>query len=123
MTRRLRFHFNYSYFDFEIQEDALENPIRPNAPQNKLALSLTYTGLRYDAVVGYRWSDDFDWRGGLYVGEVPSYGLVDLAANVSLSENWRAGINVSNLFDEEHYEIFGGDLLGRRAIAHFSFSW
>ncbi len=123
LTRRLRFHFNYSYFDFEIQEDALENPIRPNAPQNKLALSLTYTGPRYDAVVGYRWSDGFDWRGGLYVGEVPSYGLVDLAANVSLNDHWRAGINVSNLLDQEHYEIFGGDLLGRRAIAHVSFSW
>jgi len=43
--------------------------------------------------------------------------------------NWRVtdaitlGVNVSNLTDEEHWQAFGGDVLGRRALGSVEFSW
>jgi hypothetical protein len=32
-------------------------------------------------------------------------------------------VNVANLFDNRHYEMFGGDLLGRRLLVHPTFVW
>ena len=66
--------------------------------------------------------EGFEWSSGLYRGPVPSYGLVDLSANKVMGR-YRVGIDVSNLFDEEHYEFFGGDLLGRRALVHVGYAW
>lgn len=34
-----------------------------------------------------------------------------------------AGADVANLLDNDHYEAFGGDLLGRRALGHLTYSW
>ena len=39
------------------------------------------------------------------------------------SEHWKAGTNISNLFDSVHYEAFGGDLLGRRALVYVAVDW
>ena len=44
-------------------------------------------------------------------------------ANYRFTESWELGINVTNLLDDEHYQTFGGDILGRRALAHLGFSW
>ena len=54
---------------------------------------------------------------------VPSYGVADLNVLFKASAHWEIGLNVSNLFDNRHYEMFGGDLLGRRAIIHPTFTW
>ena len=54
---------------------------------------------------------------------MPSYDVTDLTAGLTLGARWSAGISVNNLFDDEHYEMFGGDLLGRRALLHFDVTW
>lgn len=118
----LRAELSYSYLDFDAREEAVESPIAPNAPRHKGSLSLTYTGQRFDMSVKARHSDRFDWRGGLLSGPVPAYDVVDLSANLPLG-SWSLGINVSNLLDERHYQIFGGDILRRRALIRFSYSW
>ncbi len=53
---------------------------------------------------------------------MPSYEVVDLTANRELGR-FRVGIDVSNLLDEEHYEFFGADLIGRRALVHLAYAW
>jgi hypothetical protein len=35
----------------------------------------------------------------------------------------QVGTNISNLFDRSHFEMFGGDLLRRRALAHVTVTW
>jgi iron complex outermembrane receptor protein len=115
--------FSYSWFDFEVKESNARDQLLPNAPENKFTAGLSYNGERFGASLKYRWVDDFPWAAGIFVGNVPSYDLVDLSANYRLTDNWEFGIDVNNLLDDEHFESFGGDLLSRRALGHVSFSW
>jgi outer membrane receptor protein involved in Fe transport len=54
---------------------------------------------------------------------VPSYGIADLNGSYRLSKYITTGADVANLLDNDHYEAFGGDLLGRRALVHVTYSW
>ncbi len=116
---------NYSWFDFQVEQQVqgFENLLQPNSPENRLALGLGWARGPFDANVSMRWVDDFRWAVGPFVGNVESYTSVDVAANYALGEHWKIGINVANLFNNEHWESFGGDLLKRRALASLSFRW
>jgi iron complex outermembrane receptor protein len=117
--------FTYSWFDFDVKEDlpGFENLLVPNTPENKIAAGISHVGARWSGSVNGRWVDDFDWAVGPFVGVVMSYTTVDLAGEYYINDQWRVGLNVSNLFDDEHYQSFGGDLLGRRALGQVTFSW
>jgi iron complex outermembrane receptor protein len=117
-----QFHASYSWIDFDVQESAGIAPL-PNTAENKYSLGLAYNKDRLAASLDYRWSDDYEWASGVFAGPVPSYGVAGLAASYDLRKPWKVGINVSNLFDDQHYEVFGGDLLRRRALAWVSFTW
>ena len=122
-SRRFGWDLSYSLLDIDVEVEAAENPIVPNAPDSQLKLGFTYLGERLDVALHGRWVEGFEWRGGVFVGPVPSYSVTDLNANFSVSPRWRVGLDVSNLLDERHYEIFGGDLLERRALAHATYTW
>ena len=119
------FDFTYSWFDFDVVEDlpGFENLLVPNTPENKLAAGFSYLNTKWNANLSGRWVDDFDWAVGPFVGEVKSYVTVDLNAEYTISETVRVGLTVTNLLDDEHYQSFGGDLLGRRALGTVSFGW
>ncbi len=112
----------YAWFDFDIRDRLPDDPALPNSSENRLNASLTYVGDRFDAALRFRHVEGFEWSSGLYRGPVPSYQVVDLTANRMLG-SFRVGVDVSNLFDEEHYEFFGGDLIGRRGLAHVGYAW
>lgn len=114
---------SYSWFDFEVQSQALGDQLLANAPENKFNAGLAYNGDRFAGAIKYRWADDFRWAAGVFVGDVPSYDLVDLSGSYRFTDNVAVGIDVSNLFDDEHYQSFGGDLLARRALGHVTLSW
>ncbi len=119
-----RFNANYSWFDFETQQALAGDPLVPNAPENKGGLGVAYTADKFDWSINGRFVEGFDWSvGTLFRGRVPSYETVDLNANYHISDSVSVGLNVSNLFDDEHFEAFGGDLLGRRAIGNITFNW
>lgn len=117
--------FTYSWFDFKIRDSVpgLDRILLPNSPENKFSFGLSYNQDRWDAALTFRWVDDFRWGVGPFQGDVESYSVVDLVGNYLITENWKVGVNVSNLFDNEHWEAFGGDLLGRRALVSVSFLW
>ena len=119
-----RLNLTYSWFDFDVGQQLAGDPLVPNAPETKGSIGLGYVGERYDVAVNARFVDSFPWSvGTLYRGEVPSYETADLTANYRISERISIGLNVSNLFDDEHFESFGGDLLSRRALGTLTFSW
>jgi iron complex outermembrane receptor protein len=124
-TPEWRFDFSYSWFDFDIksQDARLQNILLPNSPENKFNAGIGYVGERWDGSVSYRWVDDFLWFVGPFQGEVKSYSTVDLVANYALNDNWSIGVNIANALDDEHWESFGGDLLGRRALGNVTFKW
>ena len=95
-------------------------------PAGKQILRLYEWGvetLRWDGSASLRWVEEFRWAVGPFQGDVPSYTVVDLNGNVRFGENWSVGVSVANLFDEEHWEAFGGDILRRRALANVAFGW
>ena len=120
---RWRFDVNYGFLDANIEAAAPENPLMPNAPRHQLSLGLMHTTDRFNADVGYRWVGAFDWASGLFAGPVPSYGVADLNANYVINKRLTVGVDVANLFENRHYEMFGGDLIGRRALTHLTTSW
>ena len=122
-VRSLRLEAGVSWFDYDVARQAAENPLAPNRPEWQTSVSAGWVADRFDATVDWRWSDGFDYRSGIFVGPVPAYSVVDLAANYRIDTRWSVGLTVANALDDEHYEAFGGDLLGRRALVHATFGW
>ena len=116
---------NYSWFDFKIHDadPSLENLLLPNAPENSVRAGVGYVGHKLDWRLSGRWVDEFRWVVGPFQGDVEAYTTVDLYGNYRINEHWLVGLNIANLMDNEHWESFGGDLLGRRALAHVTYSW
>ena len=116
---------DYSYLDYDLQtsQPGLDDQLLSNVPENRAALSILYSASRWSGSVRYRWADDFRWSSGPFSGEVPSFETVDLFANVRVASHVSLGINVANALDEEHYQKFGGDILGRRALATLVVDW
>ena len=93
----------------------------------------TSRSLTFDITKHEQWTQEFqltgrafdrlDWAAGVFRGPIPSYDLVDLNAGYRISDTIGIGLAISNLFDEEHYQLFGGDLVERRALGHIQFSW
>jgi iron complex outermembrane receptor protein len=123
LNDRVLTDFSYSWFDFTVKSKNERDQLLPNGPENKVSGGLSYRGDQWNGTVKVRWVDGFPWAAGVFVGDVPSYTLVDLGASYKLSNDWQIGLDVSNLFDKEHFQSFGGDLLRRRALAHVSYSW
>ena len=117
--------FSYSWFDFEIRDSqpGLDRILLPNSPENKFTVGLGYRQPRWDAGFTLRWVDEFRWGVGPFQGDVESYTTVDVVGNYLITDHWKVGVYVANLFDSEHWEAFGGDLLGRRALGSVSYGW
>jgi outer membrane receptor protein involved in Fe transport len=114
---------NYSWFDFNVQRQPPGIEIHPNAPTHKAGGSMGFRRSRFDMDVRYRWVNGFPFANGLFVGPVHSYNVVDLAARYQINSHWELGAHVANLLNDEHYEIFGGDILQRRALGPIAWSW
>jgi outer membrane receptor protein involved in Fe transport len=116
---------SYSWFDAMPQHAAPDVAylLSANTPRNRAGASLGWSSGIVDAGAQYRWSDRYLWVSGPFVGEVPSYGVVDLAGRVHLTSHLALGVDVSNLLDKRHFEAFGGDLLGRRALGSLTLEW
>jgi outer membrane receptor protein involved in Fe transport len=119
----LRLDLAYSWFDSSVSADAPETPLEPNTPQHQASGGVTYVHPRFDVGGRVRWVDGFNWVSGVYAGPVPSYTVVDVQTNVPLTRRLTLGVDVANLFDNGHYEMFGGDILHRRALAHLTVGW
>jgi iron complex outermembrane receptor protein len=118
-------NFTYSWFDFDVVEDlpGFENLLVPNTPEHRIASGVSFVTGDWNTNLSGRWVDDFDWAVGPFVGVVESYVTFDLNADYRMSDAVSVGLTVTNLFDDEHYQSFGGDLIGRRALATVAFGW
>jgi len=117
--------FAYSWFDFTIRnpEPGFEAMVLPNSPEHTVAARMGYARGRLDTDFALRWVDAFRWSVGPFQGVVESYATADLTANYRLPRGLTVGLNVANLFDSAHWETFGGDILGRRALVSLGYLW
>ncbi|MEM7483109.1 MAG: TonB-dependent receptor [Acidobacteriota bacterium] len=119
------YNFTYSWFDFDIKDgsSAFANLLLPNTPEHKGGVSFGYARDAWDLDLSMRFVDDFRWAVGPFQGDVEAYYTVDVGGNYAINDNWSVGVNISNVTDNDHWESFGGDLLGRRALGHVTFEW
>ncbi|MEX0602879.1 MAG: TonB-dependent receptor, partial [Bacteroidota bacterium] len=109
---------NFSYFSFEVLEQHLYDVLLPNTPSYRMGGGVTYTHSDgHDVGASIKYLPTFEWAAGIYQGTIPAYTVVDLSGSFIVSSNFTVNVNVSNLLDRQHYQIFGGSLLGRRAVA------
>jgi len=114
LSKNIFLSANYSRYDYKVEKNTGDPDILPNTTPNKFNISATYQiPQKFDATVSFQYSDNFDWLAGAYTGVVPSYRVVNLNAGYFITKNLQAGAYVYNLFNERHYEMFGGSYLPR----------
>lgn len=114
---------SYAWLDFRPKGGVSPDIVSANAPAHRVSGGVTYTRRALAASVRARWADRFIWNTGVYSGPVPEATVFDLTARYALGPKTAVLVNVANLFDNEHYEIFGGDLLRRRSLLTLVQSW
>jgi len=109
---------NWTWYDFKVKEQRSGDKLLPNAPKHKFAAGFSWT--RPDGIdmsITARNVQPFRWAAGVYEGEIPAYTLVNISGGYRFSKNYRIGVTVSNVFDNRVYQLFGGSVIGRQAIA------
>lgn len=115
---------DYSYFGYEIVENKSSQPLLPNTSPHRFNFAVNYNQPEsFDAGISVLYSEEFKWLAGIYAGKVPSYAVVNLNAGIDITSNLNLGINVFNLLNRKHYQIFGGTYLPRMATARLSFKF
>jgi len=108
---------NFSYFTFEVVERHPNDVLLPNSPKWRTNGGITYTHPDgHDVSLKLKYVPTFEWAAGIYRGTIPSYALLNLGGSYKLTSAIGLNLNITNLLNRSHYQIFGGSLLGRRAI-------
>lgn len=108
---------NWTYFDFDVKDQVVGDVLLSNTPQNKFNLGLSYDGAQgIDFGITLKYVEGYEWAAGVFQGKIPEYTLVNLAGGYKVNRSVRLGLTITNLLDNGHYEIFGGSLIGRRAL-------
>lgn len=94
-----------------------------NAPENQGALRVGYSADRWNAELKGRWVDTFRWVSPPFGGFVEDYISVDLFANIHVNDTVSLGLSVANLTDDNHFQLWGGDILERRALGQVTIHW
>lgn len=109
---------NYSYFGFEIIEKDPNDYLLPNSPKFKFNGGITYYHPNgHDASIQVKHVPTFPWAAGIFRdGEVLEYTMLNVGGTYRVNNYLRLNLNVTNILNQEHYEILGGSLLKRRAL-------
>jgi iron complex outermembrane receptor protein len=119
---------NYSYFQFEIDKKTVSaadaEQIQPNSPRWKSNAGITYQSKNnYDVALKIKYVPSYHWSAGVYAGDILAYSLVSLSGSYQFSSNLSMTLNISNLLNRKHYEIFGGSILGRRGTLGVTYAF
>ena len=107
----------------ELDRMGSDDPLIPafNTPRNKF--NLGFSGSKIDNFIGqdwgfninYKWVQGFLFEGSpQFTGKITDYGLVDAQISKHFTETKTTlKVGCSNIFNNEHYEVYGGPLIGR----------
>lgn len=114
----------FSYYSFEVLEQGINDVLLPNSPKYRTSGGILYShSAGHQLGLNIKYVPTFEWAAGIYRGMVPAYALIDLSGSYALTTRMTLNLNVSNLLDREHFQIFGGSLLGRRAFLIVSYGF
>ncbi|MBT4344847.1 MAG: TonB-dependent receptor plug domain-containing protein [Flavobacteriales bacterium] len=124
---------NYSWNKLNLK--GTDDPIIPayNTPENKFNLSLTGRDLHFSNTnklfrdfsfsINYKWVEEFMFEGSpQFTGIVPTYDIIDIQISKNISEiNANIKIGATNLFNNNHFEVYGGPYIGRMIYSSLLF--
>jgi len=115
----------YSWFDFHLprSERAAEGLLLPNTPPHAFSAGLAHERGRLSGDFRFRWVDHFRWADGYFLGNVESYSTSDATVTFKTSPQTQLIFNGSNLFDDRHWETFGGSIVSRRLLLGLQYNW
>lgn len=117
---------NYTYFDFNIEDNRSdpggipvpEDELQANTPRHKGNVGVVYSNPeRYGGGIKVHMQEAFDWAAGVFSGRVPGFATVDLNGSWQFYNTARLNVVWSNVLDKEHFQLFGGSIIGSRAVA------
>ncbi|MBU2444382.1 MAG: TonB-dependent receptor [Bacteroidetes bacterium] len=118
------FEGNATYFTFEVAERHPNDVLLPNAPKYKGNVGLTFIHpAGHEVSLRMKYVPAFPWAAGIFRGEIYNYTLLNFFGTYKISNMVSVNVNVSNLLDKKHYEIFGGSILSRRAMLTINISF
>jgi len=118
LSRVLTTSASYAWYNSAIRDNVAGNVLSPNTPRNKGVISLTYAGRQgIDVGVDARIVSGYHWTTGLWDGDIPASQMVNLSAGYRINPHLRVFANATNLFDQQHFEVYGGSVIGRRVLA------
>ncbi len=121
---------NYSFNKLNLSDN--QDPIIPafNTPEHKFNIGITgrdifqkigpITLRNIGFSINYKWVEGYIFEGSpQFTGFVPNYDLLDAQISKTIPKiKSTFKLGCSNLLNNEHYEVYGGPLIGR--LAYFS---
>jgi outer membrane receptor for ferrienterochelin and colicins len=117
------FRGNVTWYSFEVVEKDDNDVLIPNSPKYRFGGGVTYSHERGDVSASIKYVPNFRWAAGIYQGPIPAYAIVDLSSAYRVTDNMTLTVGVSNILDRQHYQIFGGSYLGRRATVTAAYAF
>ena len=107
---------NYSYNLLDL--GGSDDPLIPafNTPEHKFNIGFNGRDINnFSFNINYKWVDGFNYEGSpQFTGYIESYGVVDAQINYKFDKDRLIfKLGSSNLLDNQHYEVYGGPLVGR----------
>ena len=114
--RYLAFIGNYSWNILD--RHGSTDPLIPafNTPEQKFNLGFNGRGWREHGFnINFKWVSGFRFEGSpQFTGDIESYNVVDAQVNRYFKNlHTTLKLGASNLLNNEHYEVYGGPLVGR----------
>lgn len=130
-ARNWEVNLNYTYFDFDIDDNTTtdggrvpEEDLQPNTPQQKVNFGIVYSDPGgFDASVKVHAQEAMDWAAGVFEGHVPGFATVDLTGGYQITDSARLQLVWTNVLDKEHFQLYGGSVLGSRALGGITFNF
>ncbi len=112
---------NYSWFDFEVIDQLIGDELVPNSSENKINFGVAYDDGRLSGSLKAHIVEGFPWAAGVFQGDIPDYETLNLNLSYKFGDNWVVGFVGNNILDDEHFEIFGGSINGRRILFNVNY--
>jgi iron complex outermembrane receptor protein len=128
LTDEIILDANYTYFQFEIDKKTVSAAdaaqIQPNSPRWKTNAGITYQSKNnYDVSLKVKYVPSYYWSAGVYQGQILAYTMINLSGGYVVNESLSMNLNIANVLDRRHYEIFGGSILGRRSTLSATYTF
>ena len=118
LTRTLSFKGTYTWFGFAIRENRLQDVLASNTPGHEATMALAYTGGQGVTLdLSARFVAGYHWTSGVWDGDIPAGETVNMQVGYRFNPHVALYANVTNLFNQQRFQIYGGSVIGRRVLA------